>query len=226
MRRANEQIIMRLLGSQYKLPLNGDVKKTKKVILIISTILFAQKGYAAVSVKDIADEIGFKAASLYAHFKSKEKLWVEVIEHAKRMYLLYLDLLDKALKKVSSFEELLDTLFAEPIKMRNEFTCFAFSLILCSQVEDERCAYINQEIFLKSTIDFFNKWFKISINNGFVKPFDYETTSIAMTYYSFYGVQLTTQKLMGREVPYDHSDVMTKYKRSILDNLRSLGLLT
>jgi TetR/AcrR family transcriptional regulator, cholesterol catabolism regulator len=43
--------------------------------------LFAERGYAAVTLRDIADEIGIRQASLYHHApRGKEQLYVEVTE--------------------------------------------------------------------------------------------------------------------------------------------------
>ena len=47
---------------------------TKDKIINASIVLFSDKGYSKVSVRDIANEVGIKAASLYSHFKSKEEI--------------------------------------------------------------------------------------------------------------------------------------------------------
>jgi AcrR family transcriptional regulator len=44
--------------------------------------LFAARGYTSVTLKDIADRLGIKQASLYYHFPGgKEDLFVEVMIH-------------------------------------------------------------------------------------------------------------------------------------------------
>lgn len=48
--------------------------ETKDMILEVSLGQFAQAGYAAASVRDIAKRVGIKDSSLYFHFKSKQAI--------------------------------------------------------------------------------------------------------------------------------------------------------
>jgi TetR/AcrR family transcriptional regulator, cholesterol catabolism regulator len=48
---------------------------------------FSDRGYKAVTLRDIADDIGIRQASLYHHFpKGKEELFIEVTERAMRRH--------------------------------------------------------------------------------------------------------------------------------------------
>lgn len=49
----------------------------KKEIITTAATLFRKKGYTAVSMRLLAEEIGIKAASLYNHIKSKQ----EILDH-------------------------------------------------------------------------------------------------------------------------------------------------
>lgn len=49
-------------------------KTTKERIFEIALDLFAQKGFDAVSMREIAEAVGIKKASLYSHFESKDAL--------------------------------------------------------------------------------------------------------------------------------------------------------
>ena len=51
----------------------------KEEIIRVSAQLFKVKGYSAVTMRDIAYELGIKAASLYNHIKSKQEILIEII---------------------------------------------------------------------------------------------------------------------------------------------------
>lgn len=52
-------------------------------VITVAECLFSDRGYKAVTLRDIADELGIRQASLYHHFPNgKEELFVEVTERA------------------------------------------------------------------------------------------------------------------------------------------------
>ncbi|MDD6037358.1 MAG: helix-turn-helix domain containing protein [bacterium] len=59
---------------------------TKDVFLIEALRLFAQKGYEAVSVAEIAREVNVSAPALYKHYKSKQDLFDAICEMSNRGY--------------------------------------------------------------------------------------------------------------------------------------------
>ena len=54
---------------------------TKERILSQALTLFAQKGYEAVSVEEIAAAVGIKAPSLYKHYKGKRDIFDHIVAH-------------------------------------------------------------------------------------------------------------------------------------------------
>lgn len=48
--------------------------------------LFVERGVDAVSMRDIADAVGLKAPSLYAHFRSREELITELFRPSYAVY--------------------------------------------------------------------------------------------------------------------------------------------
>jgi AcrR family transcriptional regulator len=52
---------------------------TRRLILEAAAALFREKGYAEVSLREIAQAAGMKTGSLYYHFESKESLVEEIL---------------------------------------------------------------------------------------------------------------------------------------------------
>lgn len=59
---------------------------TKQKILNEALTLFAEKGYSAVYVADIAKAVGIKAPSLYKHYKSKQDIFNAILDEMKSNY--------------------------------------------------------------------------------------------------------------------------------------------
>lgn len=56
---------------------------TQKKILDTALKLFATKGYENTTTREICREVGLQCASLYAHFSSKEELFLSVLGNIK-----------------------------------------------------------------------------------------------------------------------------------------------
>jgi len=53
---------------------------TKDSILVTALRLFSERGFEAVSVRDIAFEVGVKESALYRHFPSKQAVFDQLVE--------------------------------------------------------------------------------------------------------------------------------------------------
>jgi AcrR family transcriptional regulator len=56
-------------------------KTTKEKIFEVSLDLFSQRGYDAVSIREIAREVGIRESSIYNHYKSKEAILDAIIDY-------------------------------------------------------------------------------------------------------------------------------------------------
>jgi TetR/AcrR family transcriptional regulator, cholesterol catabolism regulator len=55
------------------------MSQRRQELLDVSAQLFAERGYGATTVRDIADEAGILSGSLYHHFASKEEIVDEIL---------------------------------------------------------------------------------------------------------------------------------------------------
>lgn len=52
--------------------------KRKDQITLVAQSLFKKKGYQATSMRDIAEELGIQASSIYSHIKSKDEILANI----------------------------------------------------------------------------------------------------------------------------------------------------
>ena len=50
-------------------------ERTAERILDAAEALFAQRGYAGATLRDVAAKVGLRTPSLYNHFPNKESIW-------------------------------------------------------------------------------------------------------------------------------------------------------
>ncbi|MEV0649615.1 TetR/AcrR family transcriptional regulator [Phytomonospora sp. NPDC050363] len=55
---------------------------TRDAILTAAVRVFARRGFAASTMRDIADETGLSTGSIYRHYASKEALYAELLDQA------------------------------------------------------------------------------------------------------------------------------------------------
>ncbi len=77
-------------------------KKSKRdIIMEQAAALFKEQGYPAVSMNDIADKVGVKAASLYNHIKSKEDILQEICFRFAHEYMTQLNRIAQSEQSIS-----------------------------------------------------------------------------------------------------------------------------
>jgi AcrR family transcriptional regulator len=86
----------RLATRAADLPPSVSPPGTRGVLLSCALTLFAERGFAGASIRDIASAAGVQPASVYGHFASKELILAEIIEaaHAEHHRRLAAALLD------------------------------------------------------------------------------------------------------------------------------------
>jgi AcrR family transcriptional regulator len=77
----------------------------KKQIELKATELFREKGYAATSMRDLANVLGIEAASIYSHVKSKEEILRNICFRMADSFFHALSRIDKNLNNSEKLRE-------------------------------------------------------------------------------------------------------------------------
>ena len=60
----------------------GPDRPARAVIIGAAADLFGKKGYHGTSVRDISNEVGIMAGSLYSHIESKQQILAEILRES------------------------------------------------------------------------------------------------------------------------------------------------
>jgi len=90
---------------------------TKEKIYIEAARLFQEKGYAAASMRDLAERLQLRPSSLYSHIRSKEDLLEKIcFDNAHR----YLQLMEECLQMPKPAAQKVEQLLRRHIRMALE----------------------------------------------------------------------------------------------------------
>src|SRR5882724_5375484 len=95
----------------------------KEQVIRSAAELFREKGYAAASMRDLAQKLGIEAASLYSHIKSKEEILQSLCFDMAAEFRKSLDEVEK--QKVSASEKLKSGIIGHIQVMAKDLTASA-----------------------------------------------------------------------------------------------------
>ena len=170
---------------------------TKQKILKEALTLFAEKGYGAVYVGDIAKAVGIKAPSLYKHYRSKQDIFdscVEVFSERMEQVRNELRLPDTPRAEVSyqtvTTEKLTDFAIALFLfYLKDEVAAKFRKMLMIERYHNPELNRLFEELFINGAIDYEEKIFSDLIDAQIVKEEDPHI--LALRFYSpiFYLLQ-------------------------------------
>lgn len=153
---------------------------TKETIIYHALTLFSDTGYEGVSMRDIACAVGIKAASLYNHFKSKEDIFMSIIDEMSMRYkaaIIKIQLphgeINEVVDKYMHLSE--ETLVAIAKNMflyflKDDFAAKFRRMLMIEQFRSLQARDAFQSFFINGPINFENVLFKNMIEqNGFIR---------------------------------------------------------
>ncbi|MGB9978900.1 TetR/AcrR family transcriptional regulator [Methanobacterium sp.] len=160
-------------------------KSTKEKIFDISLDLFSQKGFDAVSVREIAREVGIRESSIYNHYKNKEAILDAIIDY-------FMSELQQSGPPEEDGDLLMDqgpeVFFEVGARMYIERINTPemekiWRLVSIEMYHNEKIRNFYKKELLEQPINIWEDTFAKMIEKGLVKPFNPRT--LAYEYFSF-----------------------------------------
>lgn len=97
----------------------------KEEILAAARQRMSEKGYASTSMRDLAEDLGIKPASLYSHYRSKEEmLWEIALQCAREFHERVLPIASQPVPASMRLEMMVKQHVAAVIRLREASTIF------------------------------------------------------------------------------------------------------
>jgi len=170
---------MREFGKKYQV--FKDENTTKNRILLESVRLFAMQGYATVSMRDIAAEVGIRPSAIYNHYQGKDVLLDAILETEKDVLNAYYKLLEQENQKVENFQQVVDNLYIELRNVTSNFSYYALNVALNTQYLYEKARELYFDIFLVKGRAMMKSHLDAAIERELVEPFDTAAISSFMS---------------------------------------------
>jgi AcrR family transcriptional regulator len=154
----------------------GDTRSVRDRILAAAVQLFAEYGYHASTMRDIARITGIQAASIYYHYANKQALLVEIMDtHMRRLN----ETLEAILQQQSPVEDRLYEAIANHIRLHTTFKpeFFIIDTEIRALEGENRAAILAQRDHYDSLLQ---KLLLEGIERGVFRPIDVKITSYAL----------------------------------------------
>lgn len=198
-------------------------KTTKERIFESAIDLFAQKGFDATSMREIAEAVGIKKASLYSHYKSKNEIMDNIFKYFKK------ELMKMRPPEARNLEKI-DKITPEVFRQRANLTLSIFKnpkmekifrIISSEQFRDKRARTIILECLIHEPYSFSKTVLEIMVNRGIINEVDPDVKAMEFQY-SIY--TLFMEYLLLRSDSLDTSEIeelIEKHLDYFINSLKS-----
>lgn len=161
------------------------MNKTKQKILDVSLELFSQKGYSAVSIRDICRYVEIKESSIYYHFTNKQSILDELLEKfTEKVEALMSQLNENLVEGTPSFVNGYNTIadhFFEQYLME-DFCNKVIRIMLIEQFNNEELRKLSKQWLMDKPLHYQKNIFSKLIDAGMIT--NYSSDYLAIKYYS------------------------------------------
>ncbi len=148
---------------------------TKEKILIIALRLFAIHGYEAVSVSQIAGELGMTKGALYKHYKNKRDIFNRIFEYVCQLDVERSQKTGVPEKEFSEMPEAFSHVSPGSLRdyMKSQFHYWSEDEIACNfrkmltleQYKSEEMNKLYQKVFVSGPLDYIEKLLNEMVKN-------------------------------------------------------------
>ena len=190
--------------------------ETRKKIMETAIIFFAQKGFNAVTMRDIAKEVGINIASIYYYYESKDVLLEDIFLFFIKGYTHYFEWLTEMNRKASSLDEVLDNMFNDEfVEMRNPISCLGMSLAVKEQHNNESARKCVFDLFFEHSIKCMKTDFDRLIEKGVIPPSDTKTLAALFMFSVMVSNDIRVHEYFGTKPPIDCKEIYAGLKNQI-----------
>ena len=172
---------------------------TKEKIMDAAIVLFSEKGYDNVSMRDIAGEVGIKASSIYNHFPSKQDILKSIYDFYVQEHRLAAPNRETLLQclETEPFHDVLAKIsyyWPPPLRDRMDRIILVASQRIYLDKDSEKFI---QEHFFEPLTSMWDSLLNRAVELDKIEPVNIEAFSCLATYYAFSAAELnrTTMKI-------------------------------
>lgn len=147
--------------------------------------LFAQRGYKAVSIRDICKEVGIKESSIYYHYKNKQAILDAILNQTEELMDQMKMRFNQVFEKIQHVEEeafcKVAVAFLEGYLL-NETMYPLIKMLAIERFSDQKAAAIYQKLLFQVPLEGQEKIFKEMMDRQFIR--EDEPSVLAYNYYA------------------------------------------
>lgn len=161
------------------------MNSTREKILDVSLELFSQRGFSAVSIRDICKCVGIKESSVYYHFENKQNIFDVLLDRFSEIAKGMMAQLENGLAGgqdgfEDGFNNVSDCFFEQ--YLMNDFCNKVMRIMFIEQFNNEDVRKLYQHWLMDEPLHFQSNIFSALMNMGMIQACDSEY--LAVKYYA------------------------------------------
>lgn len=191
---------------------------TKEKIMDVALHMFSERGYEAVSIRDICGEVGIKESTLYYHFKNKmdilDSLIAKFKEHIEGL-LIHIDEMPsgKTKKKNAGSTDIIDSYMMDSY-LFDPFCNLMIRLMMIEQFHNEEMRALYEKTMFTDPYDIYLRVFRMLATKG---TFPESQVDAIVRRYHAYMTMLTYRYLLNGELTEERKKAYKKEVHALMN---------